>query len=225
LHVVTPIDALAVRLTQTVNKTKTTNMKKTNQFLILKVLLLLTLSISTLMACNNKTQEKTQEITVTGNFSALEILESNKTPTVDIEKYVLISNSNDDRKNDADEILKVKRKWPLAMQSKSTSAFDSLLSPNFVFTGDGHLLNRKDYIINRTSPSEWKITHVKYANMTLQFFGNIALLTYRNQVTNENINTKAIEIEYISWADVYKKEESKWKIDAAHVVDFRVENK
>ncbi len=93
-------------------------MKKTNQFLILKVLLLLTLSISTLMACNNKTQEKTQEITVTGNYSALEILEPNKTPTVDIEKYVLISNSNDNRKNDAAEILNVKRQWPLAMQSK-----------------------------------------------------------------------------------------------------------
>lgn len=185
-------------------------------------LLLYILLLPILISCNNKTNDKTHEIADTGTYSALEILEPNKTPTVDIGKYVLIIRMNDDRKSDAAEILNVKRKWPLAMQSPSASAFDSLLSNNFVFTGDGRLLNRKDYIIDRTSSSEWKITHVKYENMTLQFFGDIALLTYRNQVTNENINTKAKEIEYISWADVYRKEKNNWKIDAAHVVDFRV---
>jgi ketosteroid isomerase-like protein len=179
------------------------------------------LSITTIFCCNTKTEETT----VTGNYSALEILAPNETPTVDIEKYVLISHSNDVRKSDASEILAVKRKWPLAMQSPSIRAFDSLLSKDFVFAADGQLLNRKDYINDRTSSSEWKITHVKYDNMALQFFGDIALLTYRNQVKNENINTNAVEIEYMSWADVYNKEEGKWKIDAAHVVDYRVEKK
>ena len=190
----------------------------------MKPLLYILLTII-LFSCNNKTEQNTQEKILRDNFIATEILENNKTSTVDIDKYTLISSSNDNRKNEAAEILAVKRKWPLAMQSPSTSAFDAILSKNFIFTGDGDLLNRKEYIKNRTSPSEWKITHVKYENMTLQFFGDIALLTYRNIVTNENKNTKAIEIEYISWADVYKKEQSEWKIDAAHVVDFRLEKR
>ena len=87
------------------------------------------------------------------------------------------------------------------------------------------MLNREEYIEDRIQPSDWKITHVEYDNLTLQFFGSTAVLTYRNRVTNENIYTKEIEIESISWADIYVKEAGKWKIDAAHTVDFRLEKK
>lgn len=152
-----------------------------------------------------------------------EIEEKNLTPTVDIEKYVLVGPPGDERHKDATEIADLKRKWPLAMQSQNVAAFDSILSADFVFTGDGQVLNRQDYIEDRTAPSEWKIIHVKYDNLVLQFFGDMALLTYRNRVTNENTSTKAVEIEYISWADIYRKEKGKWKINAAHVVDFRME--
>jgi hypothetical protein len=183
----------------------------------------LSIWIVLLSSCNNTSQDRTLAKSDTGDYAALEIRVTNKTPTVDLEKYVLISALNENRKRDAAAILTVKRLWPLAMQSKSVAAFDSILSKNFVFTSNGKLLNRQAYISDRTSPSEWKITHVKYDHMSLQFFGNMALLTYRNQVTNENSTTKAIETEHISWADVYRKEDTKWKIDAAHVVDFRVE--
>lgn len=153
------------------------------------------------------------------------IKEKNFTPTVDIKEYTLIVAQNEDRKKDAEHILDLKRKWPLVMQAPNRIGFDTILSPHFTFTADGQFFNREDYIIDRTKPSDWKITFVKYENLTLQFFGNTALLTYKNQVTNENINTKEIEIEYISWADIYVTENSKWKIGATHTIDVKIEKK
>lgn len=160
-----------------------------------------------------------------GLFSATEITETNSTPTVNIKKYTLITNPGEDRRVDAAEILKVKRKWPLAMQSQKAADFDSILSQNFTFTDKGKLLNRADYIKDRTTSSEWVITHVTYNNLTLQFFGATALLTYNNEITNKKINTAEVEMEYISWADVYQQENGQWKIASAHVVDFRMEQK
>jgi hypothetical protein len=156
------------------------------------------------------------------NYQMIEVIDDNSTPTVEIKKYRLIA--NEDRKKDATQIIALKRDWPLVMQSPGRIGFDTLLSQNFTFSGDKQLLNREEYITNRIKPSDWKITHVKYDNLTLQLFGNTALLTYKNEVTNENINTKAIETEYISWADIYVLENGKWKIGASHTIDFRLEN-
>jgi hypothetical protein len=181
-----------------------------------KILLLL-ISI-VVLACANKKEEIKNE-----TYKIVEVAEDNTTPTVDLKKYRLIENGSEDRKQDAKQILKLKRTWPLVMQSPSRIGFDTLLSRNFTFSGDGNLLNREDYITDRIKPSDWKITHVKYDNLTLQFFGNTALLTYRNEVTNEHINTKEVEIEYISWADLYVLENRKWKIGASHTVDVRIE--
>ena len=146
----------------------------------------------------------------------------NRTATVDIPEYFLITDSLHPRKQDAEEILEIKRKWPLAMQSLNTQEFEDILSQNFVFADHGKMMQRKAYIANRTTPSDWKITHVKYDNLTLQFFDDSAILSYRNHVTNKNFKTKETEIEDISWVDVYQKEQGKWKIAASHVIDFKM---
>lgn len=188
----------------------------------MKQILLTTLLLSLLSCTQHKKEE---EKAGAYPYSIVEVKETNNTPTVDIEKYFLVSRPGEDRKNDAAEIMKIKRQWPLVMQNPSVAGFDSLLTADFIFTGDGNLLNRKEYIEDRTAPSEWQITHVKYFNLNLQFFNDIALLSYRNEVTNKDSLTGAIEIEFISWSDVYKKENGKWKIGAAHVIDFRMEKK
>lgn len=159
----------------------------------------------------------------TSNYSTIVISEDNSTPSVDISKYTLINDFQKDRRNDAKEILKVKRKWPLAMQSLNPLEFDSILSKNFTFKGSDKFFTRSDYIKNRTTPDEWKITFVKYDNVTLQFFGDTGILSYVNHVTNKNVNTGAIEYERISWVDIYVIEDSKWKIGAAHSIDYRLE--
>lgn len=158
-----------------------------------------------------------------GPSEARQITLDNTTPTVDISGYTLITGPGEDRNEDATRILETKRKWPLAMQSLEKAAFEEILARGFTFAGDGQLMNRADYIADRTTPSEWKITHVQYDNLTLQFFGDIGVLSYRNRVTNENTETGATEIEYIDWVDVYVQENGQWKIGSAHVVDFRME--
>ena len=157
------------------------------------------------------------------NYSTVFILEDNSTSSVDISKYTLINDSQNDRRNDAKEILKVKRKWPLAMQSLNPLEFDSILSRNFTFKGSDKFFTRADYIKNRTTPNQWKITFVKYDNVTLQFFGDTGILSYMNLITNKNVNTGAIEYEHISWVDIYVIEDGKWKIGAVHSIDYRLE--
>ena len=151
------------------------------------------------------------------------IKEINSTPTVDIENYNLVLKTEENRKKDAEEILRLKRNWPKVMQSPTFKGLDTLLSKDFTFVDNGRLFNKVAYIEDRIKPSDWKITHVKYDNLSLQFFGEIALLTYRNHVKNEHIKTKEIEIEHINWTDVYVKENDKWKIRSAHVIDIKIE--
>lgn len=156
------------------------------------------------------------------NLIVIKIKENNKTMTVDIPEYFLITDSLNPRIKAASEILETKRKWPLAMQSLKKQAFEDILTKDFIFVDNGKIIQREAYIKDRTTPSDWKITHVIYDNMTLQFFDDSAILGYRNHITNENSITKEIEKEDICWVDVYRKESGKWKIVSAHVVDFKM---
>ncbi len=187
------------------------------------LLIAITISLSVL-SCNinqdtkdNKQSELSKPLNLTVN--QLDSFLS----TIKIDNYTLINSKEGKRQKDAADIIELKRKWPQVMQSPNRVGFDTILSKNFTFFGEGRLLNREEYIQDRLTTSDWKITFVKYDNVTLQFFDSIGLLTYRNQVTNENVKTNEIEIEYISWADIYVKEQGKWKIGASHTIDVRIE--
>ncbi len=185
---------------------------------ILLTTLVVAFSCKEVQKANNNAEKNSPS-----KHSTVVISEDNSTPSVDISKYALINDPQKDRRNDANEILKVKRKWPLAMQSLNSLEFDSILSKNFTFKGSDKFFTRSDYIKNRTTPDEWKITFVKYDNVTLQFFGDTGILSYVNHITNRNVNTGAIEYEYVSWVDIYVIEDGKWKIEAAHSIDHRLE--
>lgn len=178
--------------------------------------------LSICFGCNDKYANADSD-SANKKFTQTFIQEENKTPTIDINNYRLITDGTESHKADAKEILTTKRNWPLAMQTKDSVLFNSILSKNFTFSGGSHIYNRADYIADRITPSSWKITHVTYENMALQFFGEYALLTYKNIVENKD-SSGAVEIEHITWADMYVKENGKWKIRAAHVIDFSVGN-
>jgi hypothetical protein len=182
------------------------------------------LSVSFIVSCSDAAQEL-ESFSEPGEEAVVQeiSLRDNNTPTVDIDRYVLVNRPSADRAHDAAEILQVKRKWPLAMQSQRVADFDSILASDFTFFGEGRLLNRAAYIKDRTTASEWKITHVKYDNLTLQFFGDVAVLSYRNRVNNAHATTKAVETEFIDWVDIYRKEKGRWMICGAHVVEFRMQ--
>ena len=186
---------------------------------------LVLLSFILFISCTNHEQQS-------GNTKSDEVKKSivveitdtnNTTPTVHLSTYKLVMDSGTDRRSDARKILKVKRSWPLAMQSQNPSAFDAILSRNFTFHAPDTLYNRYDYIKDRTRPTDWAITFVKYENVTLQFLGDTGILSYVNHITNKNLKTGNIEYEHITWVDVYVLEEGSWKIGTAHVIDYRLD--
>ena len=73
-------------------------------------------------------KDKTQNAPVQSTFVQMTISENNVTPTVDIKNFVLISDNVEAELGDAKEIMKVKRNFPLAMQTKNETLFNAILA-------------------------------------------------------------------------------------------------
>lgn len=170
----------------------------------------------------NSACTKSKSPTDASEFKQITIPEANTTPRVDIKEYTLITTNKSHDSADAVEILGLKRKLPLAMQRKDSVLFESILSENFTYRGEDEFYkNKEDYINNRIH-ANWTIDTVKYQNLVLQFCGGMAILTYRNTLNGTDDNGNA-DIEHYSWADIYTKENGKWKINAIHEIESRVE--
>jgi hypothetical protein len=155
------------------------------------------------------------------------IPEENLTPTVDIKEFVLVTDNYEAQLKDAKEILKVKRNFPLAMQTKDESIFNSILARKFSFRAEDEFYNRADYIKDRTTCND-TVNAVKYENLVLQLFGNTGVLTYRNIVENKGILHDSVIMaknwnEYMSWADIYVREDGQWKIQSVHEIEYRTD--
>ncbi|MGB5008075.1 MAG: nuclear transport factor 2 family protein [Ferruginibacter sp.] len=160
-------------------------------------------------------------VTASGSFQQIKINEENITPTVDIKSFVLITNDRAKDSMEAREIMKVKRNFPLAMQQKDSSLFEQILATGFIFRADDEFFNRADYIQNRIHGT-WSIDTVRYENLALQFFGEMAVLTYKNSL-NGSDDAGRPNLEKYTWADMYVKEHGKWKLLSVHCIDTKIE--
>lgn len=150
------------------------------------------------------------------------IAESNLTPTVDIRNFTLISNNINADSINSIEILKLKRNLPLAMQRKDSILFENILSNSFTYRGEDEFYKNKQDFINNRIHATWTIDTVRYENLVLQFFDEIAILTYRNVLNGSDENGKS-DIEHYNWADIYTRENGKWKIVGIHEIESRIE--
>jgi ketosteroid isomerase-like protein len=105
---------------------------------------------------------------------------------------------------------------PLAMQKHDAALFDSILAKGFTGRGENEFLEREAYIQNRVK-GKWMISDVQYENMALQFFGEIALLTYRN-IVKEKDKMGMPQTWHYTWADIWTKEDGRWKVKAFHAI-------
>jgi ketosteroid isomerase-like protein len=119
--------------------------------------------------------------------------------------------------------MQVKKNFPLAVQTKDRALFERILARDFIFRGEMGIMRRDEYIKDRTT-SLGKVLTADYENIALQFFGDIAVMTYRNIVKGTDEKGAPDPPEYISWMDVYVKENSEWKLGSVHVIDYRTEN-
>ncbi len=172
----------------------------------------------------NQQSNLSKQIEVGKNFSQVTVKEETNHPNIGISGYTLITNNAEAQRSDAEAVMRVKKNFPLAVMTKDRALFERILARDFVFRGEGEdgLLRREDYINNRVQ-SQGAIGFVQYENMVLQFIGEIAVITYRNVLKNKDANGQPDDTEYISWADVYVKEDGEWKIGAVHIIDYRTE--
>lgn len=141
--------------------------------------------------------------------------------TVGISEYTLITDDLDSFRKDAEDIMRIKKDLPLAMQTKERSVFDRILAKNFTFRASYEFFNREDYIRDRiTSPVT--VETAVYENLVLQFFGETAVLTYRN-IVKGNDDKGMSETWRYNWADIFVKENGEWKIGAVHEIEDRKE--
>ncbi len=154
-------------------------------------------------------------------FSQIKIKADYIIPTVGIDSFTLITNLPEDQIEDAKAIMRAKVIIPLAMQKHDAALFDSVLAKNFILKGGDEFFEREAFIRNRVE-GKWMISYVQYENLVLQFFDEIAVLTYRNIVTEKD--AQGIPKKWrISWADIWIKEYGEWKIKAGYGIDNREE--
>ena len=172
----------------------------------------------------NQQSNLSKQTEVSKTVSQVIIKEETGNPNIVISSYTLITDNAEAHRADAEAVMRVKKNFPLAVMTKDRALFERILARNFVFRGEGEngLLRREDYINNRVQ-STGAIELVQYENTVLQFFGEIAVITYRNVLRNKDASGQPDDTEYISWADVYVKEDGEWKIGAAHIIDYRTE--
>ena len=134
----------------------------------------------------------------------------NKMPNIGISNYNLITDDLGRDSTEADALMRTKIFVPLAMQKHDAVLFDSILARDFTAQGENEFFEREAFIQNRVK-GKWMISDVQYENFLLQFFDDIALLTYRNIVKEKDENGMPQTWHY-TWADIWTKEDGRWKI-------------
>jgi ketosteroid isomerase-like protein len=152
-----------------------------------------------------------------GQFTQKTITLDRPSPSVDIGSYVLITDSFEADRGDAEAIMRLRGKLPLPVQTNDAVLFDRILARGFTFRAADEFWNREQYIRSRVEEPE-KVGPARYENLVLQLFGEVALSTYRNVVQLRDASGKA-ETLYMTWASVYVKEDGEWKVGTVHMID------
>ncbi len=152
--------------------------------------------------------------------SQIEIPTQSGHPEIDISSYTLIAPDPEAVKAEAEAVMAVKKRYPIAMRTKDRSVFNEILTRDFTFRGTKDFFNREEYIADRTSGeiTDWS---VKYENVVLQFIGAEGLVSYRNVISGKDKTGKPEYTERMTWADIYTKENNQWKLKTVHLIDYK----
>lgn len=139
------------------------------------------------------------------------------TPTARIDTLTLITNNFLRDSANAMALIHVKVLLPLAMQKHDAVLFDNVLAKDFIYHGEEAFLNRQEYIHDRVN-GKWTITDVQYENVVLEFYQDIAVLSYRN-VVKETDEFDKPQTYFWFWTDVWVNENGKWKLKELRAIN------
>jgi ketosteroid isomerase-like protein len=185
------------------------------------LLAVLTVSCQTGELAAPRHSDVAERAAVGSPYSQVTLKAESPYPTVGIGTYTLITHDPDAHRRDAEAIMRVKIEWPRAMQTKEQAAFDRILARGFTFRGEAEFYGREDYIRDRVG-NNVEVASAQYENLVLQFFGEVAVLTYRNtvRIKDESGNPQTLRM---CWADTFVKEVGEWKIGGSHLIELRAE--
>ncbi len=79
-----------------------------------------------------------------------------------------------------------KKDMPLAVQRHVAALFNSWCARDFISRGEHEFLGGREEYIDDDVNATWNVLDARYENLVLQFFGENALLTYRNIVKEKD---------------------------------------
>lgn len=140
-------------------------------------------------------------------------------PTVGLKDYALVTDNLERDRPEANAVINAKIGLPHAMQTKKREDFEAVLGRTFTFTSQDEFFDREGYIANRVGDPS-KVKRADYRNVTVQFIGGRAMVTYSNIVEDQPGGPGAWKAD-MTWADVFVKENGQWKYEVVHLIDFR----
>lgn len=170
------------------------------------------LAAITFLSCKDNVQQQahTEPLLIKINESTV------ISPSITISNYSLITNDPVRDSVEATRIIELMRKLPIALKEKDSTIFGLILSKDFTYRSADEFFSRADYINNRIN-GDWTVDSVKFDNLALQFFGDMAVLTYQNTANGKN-NAGMAGSKSFSWTNIYIKEASNWKIGSIHEI-------
>jgi hypothetical protein len=139
------------------------------------------------------------------------------TPTARIDTLTLITDNFLRDSANAQALIHTKVLLPLAMQKHDAVLFDSVLAKDFIYHGEEAFFNRQEYIHDRVN-GKWTITDVKYENVVLEFYNDLAVLSYRNVVKEIDAFGKPQTYVWF-WADIWTNENGRWKLKVLRAIN------
>jgi len=182
-------------------------------------LLMITIAISGCQQKENAVPSTPAANTSTGegkNFILVTRKIEDSIASISINSYNLVTENLGRDTMEADALIRRKILHPLAMQKHDSALFEDLITKDFTAQGEHEFFNRQEFIQDRVN-GKWMISDVQYENLVLQFFGEIGILTYRNIVKELDEKGKPLTWHF-TWADIWTKEEGKWKLKAQRTI-------
>ena len=200
------------------------NIKSLKGIWALMIAMLCTLAVYSACQTNKKAANQQTDSSKQGGtskrFSQVVLKVDYVVPTVGISEYTLITDDLEAHRKDAEAIMLRKKDMPLAVQRHDAALFNSWVARDFVSRGEHEFLGSREEYIQDHVNATWTVSDARYENLVLQFFGDTAVLTYRNIVKEKD--EKGVPTTWLyTWADVWVKEDSEWKVAAIYVIDSK----
>ena len=121
-----------------------------------------------------------------------------------------------ERLSDEEQILKLEDDWVRALEKQDREGLNKILAREFTFIEpDGSLINRNDYLADRSSNAS-EIDSFEIADLKVRVFGDSALVTGVAKITERRLGNR---YRYsLRWKELWVREAQNWRVLAGQAI-------